>query len=282
MVMQFFRVFYTFVLSRKYRVTIKGVELLQKEGGKLVMPNHQSSMDPQIIGVKFFKHAEIVPVVNEGFFKIPFIGFFLRRWGAIPVAEFKKGNRDPEVMKTIFAGVNKSLENGKSVIIYPSGQLQDLGIEQIKNKQGAHVIISNLPEDTKTRILGVRVSGLWGSTFSKAWTGNQPPFLPVFAKGFGYWLTNLIFLSPKRDVTFEIVDITEETMKQSKNDRRTFNAYLEGFYNVNGIEEPTYVRHFFFSPRSKRKLPENIVKQYERLAQKNSNESNNDSVVSKP
>lgn len=266
--MQFFRVLYTFMLSRKYRVTIKGVELLQKEGGKLVMPNHQSSMDPQIIGVKFYKHAEIVPVVNEGFFKIPFIGFFLRRWGAIPVAEFKKGNRDANVMNTIFAGVNKSLEDGKSVIIYPSGQLQDLGIEQVKNKQGAHVIVSNLPDDTKTRILGVRVSGLWGSTFSKAWTGQQPPFLPVFAKGAGYWFANLIFLSPKRDVIFEIVDITEEAILQSKNDRRTFNLYLDSFYNAKGIEEPTYVRHFFFSPKSKRKLPENILKAYEKMGKK--------------
>jgi long-chain-fatty-acid--[acyl-carrier-protein] ligase len=265
MVMQFFRVLYTFVLSRKYRVTIKGVELLQKEGGKLVMPNHQSSMDPQIIGVKFYKHAEIVPVVNESFFKIPFIGFFLKRWGAIAVAEFSKGNRDPKVMKTIFAGVNKALEEGKSVIIYPSGQLQYLGIEQVKNKQSVHVIVSNLPSNTKTRILGVRVSGLWGSTFSKAWTGNQPPFLPVFMKGIFFWFANLIFLSPKRKVTLEIVDITEEAIERAKGDRKSFNTYLEEFYNVNGIEEPTYIKHFFFFPRSKRKLPINIVKMYETM-----------------
>lgn len=265
MMMQFFRVVYTFILSRRYRVKIKGVELLQKKGGKLILPNHQSHIDPQIIGTLFYKYTEIVPVVNESFFKIPFVSFFLKRWGAIPVAEFKKGNRDPHVMNTIFAGVNTALEEGKSVIIYPSGQLQELGIEKIKNKQSAHVVVSNLSDESTTRILGVRISGLWGSTFSKAWTGKQPPFLPVFIKGIGYFFANLIFLSPKRDVHFEIIDITDEAKQQSKNDRRTFNTYLEQFYNVNGIEEPSYIKHFFFAPTSKRKLPERIIKKYKSI-----------------
>lgn len=257
MMMKFYRVLYGFILSRRYRLTFKGIELLQKEGAKLVLPNHQSHIDPQLIGVFFYKHTNIVPVVNENFFKIPFVSFFLKRWGAIPVANFQKGNRDPNVMKNIFSNVNVALEEGKSVIIYPSGQLQDIGIEKIKNKQSVHVIVSNLKDD-KTRIIGVRISGLWGSCFSKAWSGEQPPFLPVFCKGIFYFFANLIFLSPKRDVTFELVDITEESMLQAKNDRATFNNYLETFYNVNGIEEPTYTKHFFFFPKSKRKLPESL------------------------
>ena len=73
---------------------------------------------------------------------------------------------------------------------------------------------------------------------------------------------------PQTEPAEKIVDITEEAIRQSKNGRRQFNAYLESFYNANGIEEPTYVRHFFFWPKSKRKLPENIVKAYEKLAQK--------------
>jgi 1-acyl-sn-glycerol-3-phosphate acyltransferase len=263
--LRFYRVLYDFILSRRYRVEIKGVELLQKEGGKLVLPNHQSHIDPQIIGVKFYKHADIVPVVNESFFKIPFVNYFLKRWGAIPVSEFKKGNRDPNVLKSIFDGVNIALNEGKSVIIYPSGQLQEMGLEKVKNKQAAHAVVSNL-SDEKTRVLGVRIRGLWGSSFSKAWTGNQPPFLKAFATGIFYFFANLIFLSPKRDVTFEIIDITEEAKAQSKNDRRTFNAYLEDFYNFDGIEEPTYIKHYFFFPRSKRKLPASIQKKYDKMA----------------
>jgi long-chain-fatty-acid--[acyl-carrier-protein] ligase len=213
----------------------------------------------------FYKHTPIVPVVNDTFFKIPVIRFFLKKWGAIPVAQFDKGNRDPNVLKNIFAGANTALDEGKSVIIYPSGQLQNLGIEQVKNKQSAHAVVSNLSEDSKVRILGVRISGLWGSTFSKAWTGKQPPFLWRFLRGIGYFFANLIFLSPKRAVVFEIIDITEEAKLQSKQDRRAFNTYLDSFYNVNGIEDPSYVRHFFWAPKTKRKLPQNIADIYKKM-----------------
>jgi long-chain-fatty-acid--[acyl-carrier-protein] ligase len=263
--MKFYRSFYTFILNRRYRVTIKGTDLLQKEGGKLVLPNHQSHVDPQIIAVQLFKHTPIVPVVNENFFKIPVIRFFLKKWGAIPVAQFQKGSRDPNTLQNIFAGTNKALDEGKCVIIYPSGQLQSIGIEQVKNKQSAHVVVSNLADDSDTRVLGTRISGLWGSTFSQAWKGNRPKFLPVFVKGIGYFFANLIFLVPKREVVIEIVDITEEAKLQSKKERREFNAYLDTFFNVNGVEEPSFVKHFFFLPKSKRKLPNSVVKKTKRL-----------------
>jgi len=108
-------------------------------------------------------------------------------------------------------------------------------------------------------VIGLRINGLWGSTFSCAWNGKRPKFLTAFGKGIGYFFANLIFLSPKRDVNFEFIDITEETIKQAQNDRRTFNKYLEGFYNENGEQEPLYIKHFFFFPKSKRKAPKNIV-----------------------
>lgn len=263
--MRLYRIFFDFVARRRYRVTIKGVELLKEKGGKLILPNHQSHIDPQLIGIFFYKYVWVVPVVNESFLKIPVIKYFFKKWGAIPVAEFKKGNRDPNVLKHIYANVNKALEEGKAPILYPAGQLQDLGIEQIKNKQSAYTIVANIPEGSDTRVLGVRVKGLWGSIFSKAWTGEQPPFLPVFLKGIGMWFANLIFLCPKRNVTLEIVDITEEAIAHSKGDRKAFNTFLEEFYNVDGIEEPTYIKHFFFMPKLKRKLPANIAEKYKTM-----------------
>ena len=244
---------------------MKGTDLLQKKGGKLVLPNHQSHVDPQIIAVQLFKYTPIVPVVNANFFKIPVIKFFLRKWGAIPVAQLKKGSRDSNVLKNIFAGTNKALDEGKCVIIYPSGQLQSVGIEQVKNKQSAHVVVSNLSDDSETRILGTRISGLWGSSFSQAWKGRRPKFLPTFLKGIGFWFANLIFLVPKRQVEIEIIDITDEAKLQSKNDRRAFNAYLDTFYNINGFEEPSFIKHFFFLPKSKRKLPANVLKKTKQL-----------------
>ncbi|MBI3136507.1 MAG: 1-acyl-sn-glycerol-3-phosphate acyltransferase [Bacteroidetes bacterium] len=258
MLMRFYRVFYKFVLSRRYRVTISGIDLLKQSGSKLILPNHQSHVDPQIIAVECYKYADVVPVVNERFFRIPVIKFFLRKWGAVSVSDFRSGNRDPHVLKTIFSKVIVALEEGKTVIIYPSGQLQETGIEKINNKQSAYAIVKDLPKDT--RVLGVRIKGLWGSSFSWAWNGKKPAFLKQYLFGVFYFFSNLIFLCPKRDVSLEFFDITEEAKKESLDGRHSFNRFLEKFYNVDGRQAPLYVKHVFFFPKSKRKLPESIVR----------------------
>ena len=254
--MKFYRVFYSFILSRRYRITLTGVELLKESGSKLLLPNHQSHIDPQLIALEAYKHSDITPVVNARFYKIPVIKYFLRKWGAVAVSDLKSGNRDPNVLHNIFSGVLDALAEGKTVIIYPSGTIQESGMERVKNKQAAHKICAELPEGTK--VIGLRIKGLWGSTFSTAWNGKRPKFLVAFAKGFGYFFANLIFLTPKRDVNFEFVDITKETVLQAKKERRPFNTYLEEFYNKDGAESPLYVKHFFFFPKSKRKTPENL------------------------
>ncbi|MBK9193163.1 MAG: 1-acyl-sn-glycerol-3-phosphate acyltransferase [Crocinitomicaceae bacterium] len=244
--MRFYRIFYKFILSRRYRVTISGLDLLKKPGGKLILPNHQSHVDPQIIAVECYQYSDVVPVVNERFFRIPVIRFFLRKWGAVAVSDFRGGNRDPHVLKNIFSKVIIALEEKKTVIIYPAGQLQETGLEKIQNKQSAYAIAKELPDDTA--VLGLRVRGLWGSSFSWAWNGKRPKFLFLYLKGIFYFFANLIFLCPKRNVHLEFVDLTEQIKKEAQSDRRTFNLYLEKFYNYDGEQKPLFIRHFFFLP----------------------------------
>ena len=253
--------FYQFILSRRYTVVIKGVELLKTDCGKLILPNHQSHLDPQIMALETYKFGGVVPVVAERFFKIPVISYFLREWGAVSVSDISGGNRDVNLLQRITTQVRAALDQGKNVIIYPSGQLTDQGIEKIYNKQGAHALVSDLPENVQ--VLGVRINGLWGSIWSKAWEGKQPNFLMTYLKAILLLTSNLIFFSPKRVVTLEFVDITAEAVEQSKKDRRTFNAFLENFYNKNGEEPATYVRHHFYLPKSKRTLPENLKRKVE-------------------
>lgn len=256
MLMRFYRVFYKFVLSRRYRVNIEGLDLIKTPNGKLILPNHVSHVDPQMLAVEIYKYAWVVPVVSERFFKIPVVGFFMRKWEAVPVADFRRGNKDPNVMKNIFAGVNDALAKGRNCIVYPSGELANGGFEKIKNKQAAHVIVSDLPEDAQ--VIGVRIKGLWGTMWSKAWSGKQPNFLKCYLKAIFYWFANFIFLCPKRNVTLEFVDITKNAKLQAQNGRKVFNEFLEDFYNANGEEDPVYIKHFFYFPRSKRKLPPNL------------------------
>lgn len=247
---------FAFILSRRYTLNVKGVELLQEPGAKLLLQSHQSHIDPQLLGVYIAQRNGLVPVISESFLRIPIIGSILRSFNAVAVSDLKHGNRDPHVLKNMFSKIMDALEQGESVLIAPSGQIANGPVERIKNKQSAHALVSNLPNNVK--VIGVRVGGLWGSMWSVAWKGKRPNFVLTLLKGIFYLTTNLIFFLPKRQVTFEFVDLTEEAKLQSKSDRKTFNTYLEEFYNVHGAEKVTYIKHFFYFPKMKRKYPSNL------------------------
>ncbi|MBL1279697.1 MAG: 1-acyl-sn-glycerol-3-phosphate acyltransferase [Fluviicola sp.] len=250
--------FFSFVLSRRYKIKVKGEHLLHESGAKLLLQNHQSHIDPQLLGVFVAQRSGLVPVISEKFLRIPVIGAVLRSHNAVSVSDLKHGNRDPNVLKNMISKIMEALEKGKSVLIAPSGNIAQGPVERIKNKQSAHALVSNLPDGVK--VIGVRVNGLWGSMWSVAWMGKKPDFLKTFLKGIFYILANLIFFMPKREITFEFVDITEEAKLQSKSERKVFNHYLEEFYNINGPEEVTYLKHFFYAPKIKRTYPANLVK----------------------
>jgi len=249
---------FSFLLSRRYIIKVKGEELLHESGAKLLLQSHQSHIDPQLLGVFVAQRSGLVPVISEKFLGIPIIGSILRSLDAVSVSDLKHGNRDPNVLKNMFSKIMEALKNGKSVLIAPSGTIAEAPIERIKNKQSAHALVSNIPDNVK--IIGVRVNGLWGSMWSVAWMGKRPNFLLTLLKGLFYILANLIFFLPKRQVTFEFEDITEEAKLQSKSDRKTFNTYLEEFYNIHGPEKEIYIKHFFYAPKLERTYPHNLKK----------------------
>ena len=259
MLMRIYIRLYYFILTRRYRFNIKGREILESTGAKLMLPNHQSHIDPQLIAVIVARECEFVPVVSETIMKIPVIRYFLKKWNAVAVSDFRRGKRDPNVMKSIFAHVLNALKDGKTVIIYPSGQITHRPVEKIFNKQSAFIVASSIPDNT--RIIGVRISGLWGSMWSVAWIGDRPSFEWAFVKGIFYFFANFIFFSPKRTVTFEFVDITEEAKLKASIDRSTFNKYMEDFYNINGPEKVTYIKHLFYFPKLRREYPKNLMKE---------------------
>ena len=250
--------FFSFLLTRRYTLKVTGENLLYETGAKLLLQNHQSHIDPQILGVFIAQRSDLVPVISEKFLKIPLIGSILRTLDAVAVSDLKYGNRDPNVLKNMFSKIMDALKNGKSVLIAPSGTIAQAPSEHIKNKQSAHALVSNLPDGIT--IIGVRISGLWGSMWSVAWNGKRPNFLYTLLKGIFYILANFILFLPKRQVTIEFVDITEGAKIESKTDRTRFNAYLDEFYNVRGAEKASYIKHFFYFPKSKRQYPSNVPK----------------------
>ncbi len=245
------------ILASRYRVKLKGTEVLTNNDNPLLfLPNHQAIVDPMLFMTQTYRYTTCVPVITSGYYDMPVANTLFKKWGAIRVSDLQQGSRNTNVLDNITTSVTKGFELGHNIVIYPSGQLPAQGLEKIYNKQGAKKIVENLPPDIK--VIGVRISGLWGSIWSKAWTGDSPNFISTILKSVWYSLANLIFFIPRRPVTIEFVDITERAMVNAKSDRQIFNTFLEEFYNIHGEEKAHFLKHFFYATKSKKELPKRI------------------------
>ena len=247
---------YRFFLSLRYKVEIKGEEILKSKNAKFILPNHQALVDPQILFAHIFKFTKVVPVVTESIYNIPILKNIFKMLGAVSVSDLSAGSRDVKVLDTIFINVIDTLKNNKNVLLYPSGQIAGQGFEKIFNKQSAWLISKNIPDNTQ--IIGIRIRGLWGSMWSRAWIGKSPNFLLTFLKAIFFVFANLFFFLPKRKVTIEFVDITEEAKAKANESKNAFNYFLETFYNNKGVEKVLFLKHLFFVPELKRELPDKI------------------------
>ncbi len=248
------------MLFLRYKVKLKGTDILSGNNPMLFLPNHQAIVDPMLFMTQIYKFTTCVPVIASNYYDMPVIKSLFKKWGAIRVSNLQQGSRNVKVLDNITTSVTKGFKLGKNIVLYPSGQLQAQGLEKIHNKQSAKKVMENLPPDV--RVVGVRVAGLWGSLWSKAWTGDSPYFFLTLLKSIWYTLANLIFFIPHRAVSIEFVDITEEALVKAKSDRQVFNTFLENFYNIHGEEKPLFLKHIFYAPQSKRELPKTINPHY--------------------
>ncbi|HAQ18060.1 MAG TPA: hypothetical protein DCR40_02365 [Prolixibacteraceae bacterium] len=244
------------LLRFRYKILIKGSEIFKNNSPVLFLPNHQALIDPVILLSQIFRFSTATPVIAEKYFDIPVLKWYFTRLGAVRVSDLETGNRDTQVLKVITRSVIKGFGRKQNIVIYPSGQIAGQGYEKIFNKKSAYQIVKKLPGDV--RVVGVRISGLWGSMWSKAYTGKSPDFFIQLLKGFFYTLANLFFFLPKRTVTIDFEDLTADAKSKAHMGSKPFNTFLEDFYNLHGEEAPLFLKHYFYSRELKRKLPDII------------------------
>lgn len=250
--------FINWILKRRYKISIiQGVELLKGRKSRLYLPNHPAEIDPIILMSEIVKYHNAAPMVSAMYYNLPIVRYFMKRIGAVAIADLDQGVRDATVMDKIREGAQSAYKSGNSILLYPAGQLKSQGYENLYNKQSAYLLVKEAPEDVK--IIGVRIFGLWGSMWSRAWIGVSPSFMSTFFKSIIYFFANFIFFIPKRNVEIEFIDITNEAKEKANSlNRREFNEYLEGIYNINGQEQARFIKHHFLCPKLKRGFPKNI------------------------
>ncbi len=246
-----------FILGARYSVKVKGQHLLNSQSAKLILPNHQAIMDPILLFAYLYKYITAVPVMLASYFDIPVAKWLFKAWGAVRVSDLESGSRNTNVLEQIVSSVDKGLMMNKNIVLYPSGQIAAQGYERIINKQSAQLSVQNMPDGAE--VIAVRISGLWGSRWSKAWIGQSPSFFPTLLQSIGFVLANLLFFMPRRTINIEFVNVTNEAKAKSNEGKAEFNRYLEQVYNANGEETVSFVRYHFLAPNLKRELPEKIA-----------------------
>ena len=106
---QFFcQSFYSFWLQYRAR----GMEHLPAEGGALLVINHQSYLDPHLVGLALQRPVSYL--AREDLFRVPVVGWVLRNTYVIPI------NRNAASTSSLREAIRR-LEHGFYVGIFPEG-----------------------------------------------------------------------------------------------------------------------------------------------------------------
>jgi long-chain-fatty-acid--[acyl-carrier-protein] ligase len=220
------------LMRLRYKIEIKNLKELKElhQNGKptIFLPNHPAEVDPIILYSELQHLFNPHPLVVERFYYLPGAQLLMKMVGAIPIPDFDtsvtewKKKRGEKSYQTII----QSLKSGENLLIYPAGQLKRTAKETIGGSSMVHRLLNEMKD---CNIVLVRISGLWGSTFSRAITGDLAPFWELVKNSFKIALKNGIFFLPRRKVLIEFsCNPKDLPLSQS---RIQLNRYLEKFYN---------------------------------------------------
>lgn len=138
-----FRLMYT----TYFRWRVFGAENVPVKGGVILASNHQSFLDPPLVGSGLKR--DINYLARESLFRFPGIGALLRSWNAVPV------DRDGGGAKGLKIILDRLLE-GNGIILFPEGtRTKDGKLLPARSGIGLTVIKSTAP------VVPVRVFGTY-------------------------------------------------------------------------------------------------------------------------
>jgi acyl-CoA synthetase (AMP-forming)/AMP-acid ligase II/1-acyl-sn-glycerol-3-phosphate acyltransferase/acyl carrier protein len=234
------------ILRLRYSLKIKN---LPANDGRpvLFLPNHPALIDPvilcQVLGPDFRPR----PLADAGQAARPGVKQALGLINAIVIPDASQSGR--QALRQIEQGLSlvaQALEHGDNVIFYPSGRIYHSRMEAVGGNSGLKTVLEQM--NTLPRLVLVRTTGLWGSSFSRA-SGSYPKVLEALKKGLALLLANLLFFIPRRQVSIEFSEPEEFRQIAASGDKQAINRYLENFYNRDA--PPAMKVPFFFWQGSK-------------------------------
>ena len=129
------------------RMRVEGLEHLPAEGPVLVAPNHDSQMDPVVIGLAAKPRRRLRYLAQAELWKIPGLGWFLDGMRQIPI---RRGTGDSKALDSAV----DALKAGDAVAVFPEGRLS--WGERVRARSGIGLLAGGVPgaRGSRTRSAG--------------------------------------------------------------------------------------------------------------------------------
>ena len=239
------------LLWLRYRIRIVGLDEVERRGrgGILFLPNHPALIDPVILMAVLLDRFAPRALADKDQVDRFFIRWLARRVGVRPIPDMARyGLESRHKIADMLAESIDGLRGGQNMLMYPAGHIKTSRVEDLGGNSAVEEILRGAPD---VRVVLVRTTGLWGSSFSRA-SGRPLDMANVVLKNALRVLANFLFFTPRREVTItfhEPADLPRGT------DRSTINRYLERFYNAQA-PPAAYVPYTIYDRRGVRQLPE--------------------------
>ena len=146
-----------------FSLRMHGVKNMPQTGPALVVANHQSFLDPPIVGLA--ARRPLVYLARKTLFRNPYFAAFIRSLNAVPIDQEGVGK---EGIKTVV----EQLKLGKAVLVFPEGERTPTG-PMLPLKPGVHLLIKK----AEAPIIPVGIAGAYDAL--PRWRG-KPLFSPLF------------------------------------------------------------------------------------------------------
>lgn len=218
-------------LKLHYSINLKNIEILEQKENQnfFIIPEHKAILDPLILFSNFSSELKISPLVDEGYFKFAAFKKVLQQFDAIVVPDLRLSRKGLMQASSLEEIVKTNLEEGKNILLYPSGHITLNGLEEIGARRLAYNTCKDL--NPKTKVIAVKIKGLWKSSWSRYQRKSTPNLALMLLKSILWIISLKTFFTPKRKIDIEFVDITNQINQWKSLSKMEFNKKLEEFYN---------------------------------------------------
>ena len=246
------------LLKLRYRTRIEGLEAVLAKGrnGILLLPNHPAYLDPAILLTTFFPYLRPHILADKDNMAKPLMRRIIGRIGVIPIPDpaiHGEGSL-PEIAQ-VLQNCGEGLRQGENYLLYPAGHIYLSRFEYLGGNSAVETILSKAPD---TRVVLIRTTGFWGSSFSKA-IDRHPDWVKCILRGFRSLLANFLFFGPRREIHVKLVEPLDFPKSAG---RMAMNRYMEAFYNQDA-PPARYVPYTIWERGGVRDLPEPVIQKIE-------------------